>query len=69
VNVWYDDTAASTAGTNAGADLGALLLAGTYIIYMPNAVPMFTLSVNTSMCGDNGVAAAAATNVWHEHGN
>jgi hypothetical protein len=58
-----NETFFGSAGTAAGADLGALLVAGTYILYMPNAVSGFTLSVNTSVCGDDGVAAPTATNV------
>jgi hypothetical protein len=57
------DSFFGSAGTPMGADLSALLLGGTYFLYMPNAIANFTLTVTTSVCGDDGVAAPPATNV------
>jgi hypothetical protein len=57
-----NETFFGSAGTAAGADLSALLLAGTYIMYMPNVLPLFNLQVSTSVCGDDGVPAPTAGN-------
>jgi hypothetical protein len=57
-----NETFFGSAGTSAGAELSALLLAGTYIMYMPNVLPLFNLQVSTSVCGDDGVPAPTAGN-------
>jgi hypothetical protein len=58
-----NETFFGSAGSTIGAELSAVLPAGTFILYVPNAIASFNLSVYTSVCGEKGVAAPPPTNL------